>query len=181
MRKDGNPHQWIHSLTEAQARRHLADRNLNTQGIVPVLRARLLQYEEEIARGQMSTEEGRTTGLKGTPIDRTPLEDGATADPSSSLFVLYGEVRLGDAGEDKTFRPSQAPSDAHNPRPGRASTAEAYNLMRKWNLHFSGKRGSGAEAFLLRIKEARAIVPISDADLFRCLPLFLTDTALYWM
>jgi len=51
--------------------------------------------------------------------------------------------------------------------------------MRKWNLHFSGKRGSDAEAFLLRIQEARAIVPISDDDLFKCLPLFLSDMALY--
>jgi hypothetical protein len=53
--------------------------------------------------------------------------------------------------------------------------------MRKWNLHFSGKRGNDAEAFLLRIKEARAIVPIADADLFKCSPLFLSDTALYWV
>jgi len=38
-------------------------------------------------------------------------------------------------------------------RPSRASTAEAYNLMRKQNLHFSGKRGIDAKAFLLRIKK----------------------------
>jgi len=61
----------------------------------------------------------------------------------------------------------------------RASTAEAFNLMQKWNLYFSGKQGSNAEAFLLRINEARAIVPITDSDLFQCLPLFLSDIALY--
>ncbi|EFN71278.1 hypothetical protein EAG_11517, partial [Camponotus floridanus] len=48
-------------------------------------------------------------------------------------------------------------------------------------LHFPGKRDNDAEAFLLRIKEARAIVPISDADLFKCLPLFLSEVALYWV
>jgi len=71
-----------------------------------------------------------------------------------------------------------SPVEHHN---SRASTAEAYNLIWKWNLHFSGKRGSDAEAFLLRIKEAHAIVPITDSDLFKCLPLFLSDIALYWM
>lgn len=48
-------------------------------------------------------------------------------------------------------------------------------------MNFSGKKDSDAEAFLLRIKEARAIVPIADADLFKCLPLFLTGIALYWV
>ncbi|XP_024886230.1 uncharacterized protein LOC112463840 isoform X3 [Temnothorax curvispinosus] len=58
--------------------------------------------------------------------------------------------------------------------------SEAYNLMRKWDLHFSGTRGSDAEASLMRIQEARAIIPINDGDLFKCLPLFLSGTALYF-
>lgn len=41
------------------------------------------------------------------------------------------------------------------PRRPYASTAEAYNLMRKWNLHFLGKRGNDAEAFLLQILKRR--------------------------
>lgn len=67
------------------------------------------------------------------------------------------------------------------PRSSRSSASDAYNLMRKWNLLFSGKRDSDVEAFLLRIKEARAIVSISNANLFKCLPLFLSDVALYWV
>jgi len=39
--------------------------------------------------------------------------------------------------------------------------------MRNWNLHFSGKQGSDAETFLLRIKKARAIVPITDSDFLK--------------
>lgn len=68
MRKDSDPHQWIHSLNTGQARRHLADRGLSTQGILPVLRVRLLRYERSVSREDeededtMSLEEVRTLG-----------------------------------------------------------------------------------------------------------------------
>ncbi|KYN02587.1 Gag-Pol polyprotein [Cyphomyrmex costatus] len=32
----------------------------------------------------------------------------------------------------------------------------------------------------MRIEESRALFPVSDDDLFRCLPFFLTGAALYW-
>jgi len=51
MREDSDPHLWIHDLTIEQARQHLADRGLSLQGIVPVLRARLLRYEKAVQRG----------------------------------------------------------------------------------------------------------------------------------
>lgn len=56
----------------------------------------------------------------------------------------------------------------------------AYNVMRKWNLKFSGARGEDAETFLLRIEEGRDLVPVSDEDILRCLPFFLTGIALHW-
>ncbi|KAL6421184.1 hypothetical protein ACFW04_013737 [Cataglyphis niger] len=43
----------------------------------------------------------------------------------------------------------------------------AYNVMRKWNLKFSGARGEDAETFLMR-------------DILRCLPFFLSGIALHW-
>ncbi|XP_011859224.1 PREDICTED: uncharacterized protein LOC105556732 [Vollenhovia emeryi] len=56
----------------------------------------------------------------------------------------------------------------------------AYNVMRKWNLKFSGARGEDAETFLLRIEEGCDLVPVSDEDILRCLPFFLTGIALHW-
>lgn len=52
--------------------------------------------------------------------------------------------------------------------------------MRKWNLKFSGTRGEDAETFLLRIEEKRELVPVTDEDILRCLPFFLTGIALHW-
>ncbi|KYN44948.1 hypothetical protein ALC56_00600 [Trachymyrmex septentrionalis] len=40
-------------------------------------------------------------------------------------------------------------------------------------------RGSEAEVFLIRIEEGRELFPVNDADLFRCLPFFLSGTALF--
>jgi len=48
MRKDSDPHQWINNLNIGLARRHLTDRGLCVQGILPVLRARLLRYERKV-------------------------------------------------------------------------------------------------------------------------------------
>ncbi|EFN64377.1 hypothetical protein EAG_07260, partial [Camponotus floridanus] len=45
---------------------------------------------------------------------------------------------------------------------------------------FSGTRGEDAETFLLRIEEGRELVPVSDEDILRCLPFFLTGIAYYW-
>jgi len=64
--------------------------------------------------------------------------------------------------------------------PARNSATEIYNALRKWNLTFSGARGGDAEAFLVRVEEGCSLFPVGDEDLFRCLPFFLSGTALYW-
>lgn len=76
--------------------------------------------------------------------------------------------------------PAQGDSAGATPN-SRSSAVDAYNMLRKWNIRFSGKRGCDAEAFLTRLKEARAVMPVTDADLFKCLPLVLSDVALYWV
>lgn len=60
------------------------------------------------------------------------------------------------------------------------SATNIYNIMRKWNLQFSGTRGGDAKAFLVRIEKGRLLAPVSDEDVFRCLPFFLSGTALHW-
>lgn len=60
------------------------------------------------------------------------------------------------------------------------SANEAWNAMRKWNLNFSGARGMDAEDFLRRIENGRAIVPMLDEDVFKCLPFFLSGIAAHW-
>jgi len=189
-KEDSNPYLWINELTLEQARQVLADRRLLLQRIVPVLHARLLQSTnrhfnadpwhlllhltvESVAMSLSS----RVSLSKSTPQkDDWPLP--------VLLFALgeeKGEDAMGTTDDSRPYLRPRAFSPSIEQHSSRASTAKAYNLMRKWNLHFSGKRGSDAKAFLLRIKEARAIVPITDSDLFKYLPLFLSDMALYWV
>jgi len=48
-------------------------------------------------------------------------------------------------------------------------------LMKRWSLNFSGVRGSDAEAFLICIEEGRALIPVSDENLFKNLPFFYRE------
>jgi len=92
MREDSNPHLWINELTLEQARQHLTDRGLSLQGIVPVLRARLLRYEQAIRR-------------------RSPVP-GPTSDPIEGIAMLPSGVTLGETTpqkDDRSTRPLPVP------------------------------------------------------------------------
>lgn len=119
----------------------------------------------------------------------------ARSDPNISTRIplrtsdrLLSGPEVGHWGEEYLRAPPQR--ERYNLPPHRAvdsryapvelSTSEACREMRRWNIGFSGVRGSDAEAFLIRIREGRRIAPISDADLFKCLPFFLTGIALHW-
>ena len=52
--------------------------------------------------------------------------------------------------------------------------------MRKWNIKFSGSRTDDPDAFLTRIEEGRELVPVSDMNLLRVIPFFLSGIALNW-
>ena len=83
--------------------------------------------------------------------------------------------------DDVYHRPSDYASPHFNDRSFSASNpAHAYDVMRKWNLKYSGARNDDPDAFLTRIEEGRDLVPISDMDLLRVIPFFLTAIALSW-
>ena len=56
----------------------------------------------------------------------------------------------------------------------------AYDIMRKWNLKFSGTRREDPDAFLTRLDDGRSLVPIYVSDLLRVMPFFLSGIALNW-
>lgn len=61
--------------------------------------------------------------------------------------------------------------NGHRPL-GTNDAATVYNIMRRWNLKFSGVRGENVKTFLLRIKEGHELIPVNDANILRCLPFF---------
>lgn len=62
---------------------------------------------------------------------------------------------------------------------GNRNLVQICAMMKKWNLiKFTGHEN--AEGFLERVREGRAIMPVSDADLIACLPFFLSGIALAW-
>ena len=50
--------------------------------------------------------------------------------------------------------------------------------MRKWNIKFSGSPNDDPDAFLTRIEEGRELVPVSDMNILRVIPFFLSGIAL---
>lgn len=157
---------WIQQLNQDQLVQQLTERGLDTAGILPILRARLVKHEL-----------GEASGFTDTAA--TPSEELFIGDALS--FANKPEVGLPDLRTGyRDGTPARGDSAGGNQNP-RSSAVDAYNMLRKWDIHFSGKRGCDAEAFLTRLKEACAVMPVTDADLFKCLPLVLSDVALYWV
>ncbi|XP_077282247.1 uncharacterized protein LOC143908456 [Temnothorax americanus] len=197
MREDDlleSPLRWINRLTKEPAVRHLEDRGLDTAGILPTLRARLARFEEKSIRKKMNDQPTPPPPPPAIEIQSASPQGDQGATPRDKAtgredpFVSLGAYNFPPDPHKtwgETYQRAPPPRIEYPPRHDRGNTrgsaAEAYNIMRKWNLHFSGQRGSDAEAFLLRIKEARSIIHVDDAELFKCLPLFLSGTALYWV
>lgn len=53
-------------------------------------------------------------------------------------------------------------------------------IVRRWNLTFSGKRDASVEEFLHRIEECRKGSQLTYRDLIEAAPFLLTDKALHW-
>jgi len=104
MREDSNPHLWINDLTLDQARQHLEDRGLSLQGIVPVLRARLLRYELAIQRGApvpVSTPDPVEDVVMSLPSGVTPSKTTPQKDDRSTRPLPVPPFAMGeDKGED---------------------------------------------------------------------------------
>ena len=61
-----------------------------------------------------------------------------------------------------------------------STPAHTYEVMRRWNIKYSGACNDDPDAFLMRIKEGRELVPVSDENLLRVIPFFLLVIALSW-
>ena len=55
-----------------------------------------------------------------------------------------------------------------------------YEVLRKWNLRFSGERTEDSELFLTRVEQGRFLVYVADRELLSCMPFFLAGIALHW-
>lgn len=123
---------------------------------------------------------GEASGHRGVvAIPRRVIDRSVGRDPGS----LYGPgepTAEGARAMPSTPRYQLPHNDTAWSARSQSNATHIYNIMRKWNLQFSGARGSDAEAFLERIEEGRMLTTVSDGDVFRCLPFFLSGTALYW-
>ncbi|RLU15359.1 hypothetical protein DMN91_012353 [Ooceraea biroi] len=186
---------WIDKLTQEQTTAYLEQRGLDTRGILPTLRERLRQDERTRRTGPSlaTTADSLTRTTPTQALGATALfpdEVEAAVDRSDPARIPTHRAPRGERKRPDYFTlleedPYRHPPTFEVPRGGgthfaRASAVDACNLLRRWNLSFSGRRGSDAEAFLARLQEARAIITVSDIDLFKCLPLFLSEVALYW-
>lgn len=108
------------------------------------------------------------------PRPDSPAESPITANPGATISraTLYLQ----------SPRLELPPHNAEVARPAclGASTTDVYHMMWRWNLEFSGTRGDDAEAFLTRIQERRTLISVTDEEMFKCIPFFLSGITLYW-
>jgi len=166
---------WIYRLPIDRLREELSQRSLDIEGSVTVLHERLLRYELDAIPSESPSEREAASGYlrPSTPVH-------ARADSPSHYAADVAPREDAEMGPRAASPVPFQRSHRELPTPTRSSATEIYNALRKWNLTFSGARGGDAEAFLVRVEEGRELFPVSDEDLFRCLPFFLSGTALYW-
>ena len=104
--------------------------------------------------------------------DFNPFKSNAHSRQTSTSFP-----RIHLDSEDLSLHHSDYPSSRF---PSPSSSIHAYEIKRKWNIKFSGSRTDDPDAFLTRIEEGRELVPVSDMNLLRVIPFFLSGIALNW-
>ncbi|RLU19258.1 hypothetical protein DMN91_007815 [Ooceraea biroi] len=145
---------WIDQLTEEQPRKHLADRGLALEGILPTLRARLRNFEKQLESRNLppSLNPEPQKGAMGiaewqfsTPLAAGHPGKGVEAPADRECREAPGDREYREEGRgreplqlfDHDFRPAAFENRGGDGRPSRNSTTEAYNMMRRWNLQFS--------------------------------------------
>lgn len=73
-------------------------------------------------------------------------------------------------------RTSESPFRRNYPNPA----AQAYDIMRKWDLKFSGAREEDPDIFIRKIRSGRAMIFVRDEDLLNLLPFFSSGIAARW-
>ncbi|XP_071569963.1 uncharacterized protein [Temnothorax nylanderi] len=183
--------EWIIHASRDERIAELSRRELPTDGSDPELTLRLLRLLTAARR-----ESNRVTDFESTRAANLELNQMTGVEANHPVSTGYLEIPAGDIRPDSPSAAMGAPpyldhldhesdvSRSHAPRaspaPNGNSATTIYNIMRKWDLKFSGARGEDAETFLLRVEEGRELIPVADEDMLRCLPFFLSGIALYW-
>ena len=168
---------WVFVLNSEQLVEELHRRRLSTDGSYSILTARLLRRVRDDREGIRRSSADREDGMSDTEHLELP---GEPVRPDSPMPRDSPPGPSHSTGTPRTPRTPRTPGrNLMHDSPGN-SAMTAYNVMRKWNLKFSGARGEDAETFLMRIEEGRDLVPVADEDILRCLPFFLSGIALHW-
>lgn len=177
MSEEGSRFGWIYKLSSDALREELSRRGLDVEGDLIALQDHLLRHELNCRLGASAT---ANVGESSSNFLR-PSTPAQMAPDSPSRFTGGGETRSSDE-EAPAGRRAESPTTPHriDKTPSRHAVNDMCNALRKWSVSFSGARGSDAEAFLTKLREGRELYPITDAELFRCIPFFLTNIASYW-
>jgi len=172
MIRSGHNDEWIFRSSRERLIVELGRRNLPVDGSDSVLALRLLRHE----RTTRDLGAGAIDGAKEmSDTEHLELPAGDAVCPDSPFGITMDpRMGAGSAGSPRGNGP-RVPYES-----GSSSASAVYNIMRKWNLKFSGARGEDAETFLIRIEEGRELIPVADEDVLRCIPFFLTGIALHW-
>ncbi|KAL0128567.1 hypothetical protein PUN28_003722 [Cardiocondyla obscurior] len=162
---------WVFASDRPHLVAELERLGLPTEGSDSVLALRLLR---RVSTSRRASSAGRSRNNEMSDAEQLEVPAGGAGRPDSPFETAARRIRA----EPRTER--RSPASMGSPESPSTSAAAAYNTMRKWNLKFSGARGEDAETFLIRIEEGRELIAVSDADVLKSLPFFLSGVALHW-
>ncbi|XP_077270206.1 uncharacterized protein LOC143901656 [Temnothorax americanus] len=179
--------EWIIHASREERIAELSRRELPIEGSDPELTLRLLRLVTVARRESSRVAEVDINRATSLELNQTAGTEANLPVHTEYLGVPVEIVRPDSPSATMGARAHRDHSDvsrSHTPRalhdPDGNSATAIYNIMRKWDLKFTGARGEDAETFLLRIEEGRELIPVADEDILRCLPFFLSGIALYW-
>lgn len=156
------------ALTDEEIKAELTLRGLPAEGPREALRE-LLHFS-----GRVGANETDTTNLITVDDVNSVLTRGEGAAGRANANQ-QGSANADIAGQPRHHSSPNASGSRYH-----APGMTAYDILRKWDVKFTGAKGEEIDAFLTRIEDGRKLVQISDSDLLNCIPLFLSGLAYHW-
>ena len=136
---------------------------------------RFSQYEADFRSLNLDRDPVRRTNDDQGQDNRLPDSRGAR-----NVDFYHENTRLTERGHMGGYPENRGLGLTSSRFEPRREIQDLSRFVYDCQISFSGKSGASVEDFLTRLEECRGIIPISDDDLLRALPLLLKVVALLW-
>lgn len=199
--------QWVDDQVHAavQTERELAEKERRELLVETGQRVERVRIEKDTKIRELE-QSLREAERELTAVRQSFMGPGATSTPPHGNVPTGPDGHQGPAQWHSTMRPDlaqpQAPvvdpraaytyapppppnrfsgtghSYGRDSRDTRTTPTQVVDMLRKWNLNFSGRED--ADLYIGRLEDARRVLPISDEDMLAGMPVLFSGLALIW-